>query len=168
MTARQLLRFYPRAWRERYGDEFLEIAGPAPITLQQTIDIVSGAIDAWLSADVRTATRAASTAGPGGSTMTVKTMLCRTDDVRYTSRDSLIGAAVMIGVTAALVALATALKYSGWEIASRVILEVAFFAAMAISLPFWLMKGQPWRAQTLVIGGTLLLLVAISWLAVVT
>ena len=27
VTARQLLQLYPRAWRERYGEEFAEIVG---------------------------------------------------------------------------------------------------------------------------------------------
>ena len=49
-SAERLLRLYPRAWRERFGEEFLETAGPGKLRFQQVIDIVSGAIDAWLSA----------------------------------------------------------------------------------------------------------------------
>ena len=33
---------------------------------------------------------------------------------------------------------------------------------MTISLPFWLMKGQPWKAQAAIVGGTLLVLIAIA------
>ncbi len=32
-------------------------------------------------------------------------------------------------------------------------------------MPFWLMKGQPWKAQAVVIGTTLVLLAVIAWLA---
>ena len=53
----RLLRLYPRAWRERYGEEFLATVGHGALHVQQVIDIVAGAIDAWLSADVRRATR---------------------------------------------------------------------------------------------------------------
>ena len=165
MTARRLLRLYPPAWRERYGEELLEVVGQGSLTLQQAIDIVSGAIDARLSADVRTATRAAGAAAPGGSTMTIRTMLCRSSGVRYTTRDSLIAAAVMIGMTAAFSALGLALKYSGWAAASQVVLNVAFMGSMALSLPFWLMKDQPWKAQVAIVGGTLILLIAIAALA---
>ena len=57
MKASQLLRLYPRAWRERYGDEFAALAGDAPLGASQIIDIVSGAIDARFSRDVRGSVR---------------------------------------------------------------------------------------------------------------
>jgi len=165
VTAERLLRFYPRAWRDRYGGEFLATAGPGRLSLQQMIDIAAGAIDAWLSSDVRNATRAISTATSGGRTMTVRTMICRKSDARYTTRDGLIGAGIMIGLTAAFSALGLALKYSGWTVASEVVLNVAFMGSMTISLPFWLMKGQPWKAQVVIVGGTLGFLVLISYLS---
>jgi hypothetical protein len=34
-----------------------------------------------------------------------------------------------------------------------------------ISMPFWMLKGQPWKAQVVIVGGTLALLVAIAYLA---
>jgi hypothetical protein len=42
---------------------------------------------------------------------------------------------------------------------------IAFPASMTLSMPFWLLKGQPWKAQAVLIGGTVGLLVAISYLA---
>ena len=53
MTADRLIRLYPRAWRHRYGAEFLEMIGSDALHAQQVIDIAMGAVDAWLSADVR-------------------------------------------------------------------------------------------------------------------
>ena len=88
MTARRLLNLYPRAWRARYGDEFLETVGNGDLRLQQIVDIISSAVDAWLSADVRHATRPASAVTAGGNTMTVRAMICRTNNARYTTRDS--------------------------------------------------------------------------------
>jgi hypothetical protein len=29
-------------------------------------------------------------------------------------------------------------------------------------MPFWLMKGQPWKAQTVIVGGTLAILLLIG------
>lgn len=168
MTAARLLRYYPRAWRERYGEEFLATAGSDRLSMQQVIDITSGAIDAWLSSDVRNATRAAGAAATGGGTMTVRTMLCSRSNVRYTTRDSLIAACVMIGLTAAFSALGLVLKYAGWTLTSTVVLNVAVMGSMMISLPFWLMKGQPWKAQAVIVGGTLTFLIVISYFAAIT
>jgi hypothetical protein len=46
MRVENLLRLYPRAWRERYGEEFLATVGDGALGVQQTVDIVSAAIDA--------------------------------------------------------------------------------------------------------------------------
>jgi hypothetical protein len=99
-SADRLLRLYPRAWRERYGDEFLATVDRGPLRLQQVIDIVSGAIDAWLSADVHRATRPIHVGSSGGRPMMLKSLIvCEQRKLRYTRRDSLIGASVMIGAT---------------------------------------------------------------------
>ena len=46
MTASQLLPLYPRAWRDRYGEEFLATVGNGALHVQPIVDIVAGAIDA--------------------------------------------------------------------------------------------------------------------------
>lgn len=50
MTA--LMRLYPRAWRDRYEDEFLGVLAEAPPSFLDRIDIVFGAIDARLHPEV--------------------------------------------------------------------------------------------------------------------
>ena len=167
MTAERLLRLYPRAWRERYGDEFLAIVGDRGLGLQQTIDIVSGAIDAWLSADVRNATRAAS-AVPSGGTMTVKSIVdCDRNNVRYTTRDGLIGAGVMLISTLVFVLLGFSAKAGGPPPAGQMLINLAFPASLVLSMPFWLIKGQPWKAQVVMVGGLLAMLVAIHAISTV-
>ena len=37
MTAEQLIRLYPRAWRDRYGEEFLATIGDKALHLQQVM-----------------------------------------------------------------------------------------------------------------------------------
>ena len=165
MTAKRLLRVYPRAWRDRYGDEFLATAGAGGLSLQQVIDIAAGAIDAWLSSDVRNATRAIGTATSGGGTMTVRTMICRKSEARYTTRDGLIGAGVMLAGTIGLVVMAIALRRAGWPVASEMARSLAFPVSMAISMPFWMMKGQPRKAQWVIVGGLVAFLVVIGYLA---
>lgn len=44
-----LLRLYPRAWRERYGDELAEIVAARPASPQLVLDLLGGAIDAHLT-----------------------------------------------------------------------------------------------------------------------
>ena len=48
-----LLRLYPRAWRERYGDEMLALLEAQPASLLDRLDLIGGAIDAHLHPQVR-------------------------------------------------------------------------------------------------------------------
>lgn len=49
---RWLLRLYPRAWRERYGDEFLALIEDAGLSARQLCDLLGGALDARLRPQV--------------------------------------------------------------------------------------------------------------------
>ena len=66
MTA--LVRIYPRAWRDRYEDEFLGVLAEAPPSFLDRIDILLGAMDARLHPEVpgdgRTTEFRAPTAAP--------------------------------------------------------------------------------------------------------
>jgi hypothetical protein len=57
MTAGQLLRLYPCAWRDSGRDEFLAMVGPDALLGRQVVDVVAGAIDAWLSPEARSTTQ---------------------------------------------------------------------------------------------------------------
>lgn len=46
MNDRWFLKLYPREWRERYGDEFSAMVGDRRLSLENSIDLISGAIDA--------------------------------------------------------------------------------------------------------------------------
>jgi hypothetical protein len=47
-TARQLIRLYPRAWRERYEEEFSALIEERPASVGDVFDVAFGAVDAWL------------------------------------------------------------------------------------------------------------------------
>ncbi len=64
----RLVRLYPRAWRDRYEDEFLRLIVDRPPSRLERFDIVRGAIDAWLHPQVR---RAASASREGRDTTAV-------------------------------------------------------------------------------------------------
>ena len=159
MVAARLLRLYPRAWRDRYAEEFLAMIGPAPIRAQQAIDIVSGAIDAWLSPDVRRASAAAS----GGGSMTKMWTMCERTPMRYTVRDGLIAAAVMLVATMVLTTLGIAARRGGSPVTGGVLKDFAFVASLTLSMPFWITKGQPWKAQAAIVGVTLTFIVLIGY-----
>ncbi|MGV8964704.1 MAG: hypothetical protein ACOH2F_00370 [Cellulomonas sp.] len=44
-----LLRLYPAAWRERYGDEVADLLAGSPVSLRSGLDLARGAIDAHVN-----------------------------------------------------------------------------------------------------------------------
>lgn len=54
MNASWMLHLYPRAWRERYEDEFRAMLDGHPATPSDMLDILSGAVDAHLRPQVET------------------------------------------------------------------------------------------------------------------
>jgi hypothetical protein len=48
MTARTLIRIFPREWRERYGDEFAALLDARPITARETVNTIGFAARLWL------------------------------------------------------------------------------------------------------------------------
>lgn len=173
MTAERLLRFYPPAWRARYGDEFLATVGDGPLGARTVFDIVMVAIDAWLSADVRNATRAFSPAADagrpaesGGGMPMLKAMLqCDRARSGVTTRDGLIGAGIMLAMNVLLAGGGVLLHLSGWPATGEALKSLSFPVSFIVSMPWWLMKGTPRRAQGFIIGVTVLILIAATWIA---
>jgi hypothetical protein len=167
MTAQRLVRFYPRQWRERYGDEFVQVVGEENLTTQQTVDILAGAVDAWISPSVRASVRssAAGNASGGAAMIQQLKMKCATSTPRYTTKDGLISAGVLIATTIVLLALGIAANRQGYPTLGETLKGVAFPASMMVSMQFWLLKGQPTRVQTFLVMVPLAFLVAISYLA---
>lgn len=63
MKARALVRLYPRAWRERYGEEFAELVASQKLGPRMWLDIVFGALDARLAPQPQVAAPAKGAAG---------------------------------------------------------------------------------------------------------
>lgn len=167
-TAASLVRLFPPAWRARYGDEFVATAGDDPLGARQVFDVVMVAIDAWLSSDVRNATRAFRVAAPtpGGGTAMLKSMLaCSRTRSNVTPRDGLIGAGVMLGASILFSLAGIGARRAGWVLTGEVLKSLAFAGPFMLSMPFWMMKGQPRRAQAVIIGGTLFIIAAAAVIA---
>ena len=49
----RLVRLYPKAWRDRYEEEFLTLLAERPPTFADLLDTVRGAVDAHLNPQAR-------------------------------------------------------------------------------------------------------------------
>jgi hypothetical protein len=169
MTADRFLRLYPRAWRERYGDEFLALVGDRPLGFPQLIDIVSGAIDAHLSSDVRatTTSRKPAVQSEGGAAVieTWKPVCLRDRPAVFSKRDAGIGAAVVVGGSILFSALGIGLRRAGLDALGEGVISAGFPVSVLLTLPFTFVKGQPWKAQGVLVGIPILIVVLLTYIA---
>ena len=66
MRSPSLVGLYPRAWRERYGDEMEALLEAAPLRRRDRVDLVRGALDAWLHPPARSRVPAVAALVGGG------------------------------------------------------------------------------------------------------
>jgi hypothetical protein len=155
---RALLRLYPRAWRDRYGEEFAGILAAQRMSPRLLFDIIGGAIDARMEPQVRS---------NKGDVMTLNLLKrCAAGGPQLTKREELIGAGAMIGFSllfAGLYVLASYL-YRGNELVDA-IGAMAFPAAVVATMPFTYLKGRSRASQVTIVVSLLLVLAAISYVA---
>jgi hypothetical protein len=161
VTARSLLRLYPRAWRERYGDEIAQLLEAQPMTVWAAIDLVSGAIDARLSSASRVSRQSA---GEGAVVINALRRSCARRSYPFTLRDGLVGAAVFVVGTALFAALGSLLRHYGRADLAAYVHAMSLFASLTLSMPVTFLKGQPWRAQVAIVVGTMAILILIALL----
>ena len=164
MRAAGLLRLYPRAWRERYGEEFLQTVGDAPLRGQQVIDIFMGAIDARVSSAVRRSSGALA-ADKGGHVLSVLKAECGRARYRMTVRDGWLSAGVLILTTLVFTGLGIYAGRTGHPVWSDALKSVSFPMSVVASMPFGILKGTPRRAQVALLGIVTTILVGATYLA---
>ena len=167
MTARQLLQLYPRAWRERYGEEFAEFVGDRPLSAQQTVDIMAGAVDAWISPSVRASVRGslAGTSNRGATMIQELKLKCATTTPRYTKREALFYAGLMIAASFVMIAAGVWARRQGYGDLGEFLTSLAFPASLLLTMPLY-MKGQSWRAQAVFVLVPLMILIVLTYVAV--
>jgi len=92
-----LIGLYPPAWRRRYGRELAELLAAQPMSFRTAVDLVAGAVDAWLKPQSSTAV---TTTDAKGARAMLPEMLQLTSGgygTDVTVADSLKAAAVTIG-----------------------------------------------------------------------
>lgn len=166
-----LLMLYPPRWRRRYGDELRALLGSQPFSLGASIDLIAGAIDAWLEPQ-KIPMQPAPAGGNEGGTMiaTMTKLACAGSGRPVTREDARKSLAVNLGGTILLTALWMALHI---RLGDRA--DVDSFAALAFLIPYLIslrytsLKGRSVATQTIFIGGTILVLVLIlgtaGWIA---
>ena len=169
MTADRLLWMYPRAWRDRYGEEFLEMLGGRDLMRSQVIDIVVGAVDARLSRDarVRAESPAVSTMAGGGAGMTTlfATTAARERQLPFGSRQGVLGGIALIVAYHGLKALAGLLVERGWQAAGDFVFYASFPAMAILFLNLTLLHRQPRRPRAHLVVGALSLVALLAGLA---
>lgn len=159
------LALYPRHWRERYGEEFVELVGDRRLGFFDWIDIVSGAIDARLSGDVRRAS--ASIAAGGGSAVTVlhALKLRQCGKVAISTREALIGAAVLVVGSFGAFGVKLWLVAAGKPDAARLVMDFSFPVLYFTVTNAMFFRGQSWRAR-LVLSTVLAAILGLAvWIA---
>jgi hypothetical protein len=154
-----LLKLYPPRWRRRYGDEFRVLIGTQRFSIGNSIDLIAGAIDAWINPQFATALTPATV--KGDESMQGKQMMlrCAGFGPEVTKADQWKSLAVTLGATVVL--------YAGWlwlHVRMRDNPYVDSFSLMPMLLGWMVsvrhtyLKGRSGPTQTIFIGGTIALM----------
>ncbi len=114
-----LVRAYPRAWRERYEEEFVAMLEQGPVSIRDLFDVTLGVVDAWLRPQVVYEGRLAMVDRMRGSVLAVLwawagvvvggvgfRKLTEYDDFMLAARDNALVGVAFDAVVGAVVALA--------------------------------------------------------------
>ena len=158
-----LIRLYPPAWRRRYGRELAALLAAQPMSFRTGVDLVAGAVDAWLNPQSSTAVM--TTEAKGAGAMLPKALQLRScgygPDV--TVADSLKAAAVTIGGTLALVGILTgAIRIYGKNPYFESMLALGWLVPFLFSQHYTYLKGRPASVQAVLIGGPAAIIIAIA------
>jgi hypothetical protein len=145
----KLLRLYPRPWRDRYQEEFIDLMSERPPSLADRLDIIRGAIDARLHPQLRGPDRVPDRSGfatlAGFGLLVAAVIIMANGPVRYddygTYREGegglafvmLAAALLSVGLSRVVVRLpagASVARISGW---------IAMIAGPAWSFMPWMM-----------------------------
>ena len=158
-----LIRLYPPAWRRRYGRELAELLAAQPMSFRTAVDLVAGAVDAWLNPQSSTAVT--TTDAKGARAMLPKMLQLRSGGYgpEVTVADSLKAAAVTIVGTLARVGVLTgAIKLYGKNPYFESLLAMGWLVPFLFSQHYTYLKGRSARVQAVLIGGPAVIVIAIA------
>ena len=157
-----LLSLYPPSWRRRYGDELRVLIGSQPFSLHAAIDLLAGAVDAWL--EPQNIPVAPGATRQEGVTMIGTTMKLGCTTARPSREDAWKSLAVNLGGTLLLTALWMWMRLF-LPLENHSYLDsfsaMAFLVPYLFSLRYTSLKGRSFRVQAIFIGGMTLILTLI-------
>lgn len=163
---RWLLKLYPRAWRRRYGDELTDLVARQPFSVGAAVDLIAGAIDAWIHPQTSVAPFLLS-ATKGEATMLTKIARLNCGyGPSVTAADAWKSAAVCLGGT---VVLTMIWMWMRRELGDNAYVEslsvLAFLVPLLFSLRYTSLKGRSPGVQVIFIAGSVLLVTAVVLVA---
>jgi len=164
-----LLRLYPRAWRQRYGEEVASLLVAEPRSFRLFLDLIAGAIDAWLKPQWTPAVSPSPSSTSGGQQIMSSTfrMCSRSGFSNAEMRQS---AAWMLGGSLGFATMAVVLQlWFGQTILSQTLLYSSYPLALILSSQCTYLKRYSRAARWTILGATLLAMflffLGVTWLA---
>lgn len=147
----RLLHLYPRAWRERYGEELVGLTEEHPLTVADRVGLVRGAWDAWRNPEM---TPAAALAG-GGMAVAGPPVAARAGTRRFAASLSLV-AAGLFGLTVVSAILDPLLPHLGWRLPNAMLAVATAVFGLAVWAAVPTILGRL-GAVVLTVGGIVML-----------
>jgi hypothetical protein len=157
-----LLKLYPPRWRRRYGDEFIELMRTQSFSVGTVLDVMGGAVDAWLNPQVSTVRH--SPDAKGESTMVARMMRlkCAGYGPAVTNSDVRKGLVVTLGGTLLLTLIwVWSVREFDRNTYVMAISPLAYLIPQLLGLRYTSWKGYSARTQMILIGGLIGVLTAI-------
>lgn len=162
-----LIKLYPPAWRRRYGRELAELILTQPTSFATAIDLIAGAVDAWLNPQSSTASKAADPKGAHSMVFKMLQLRCAGGQPTISAADHVKAAAVTIGGTLALVLpLSWAIVRYGKDPYLVAFITVSWLVPYLLSQRYTTLKARSGRVQAVLIGGPAAIVIAIVLAAV--
>jgi hypothetical protein len=158
-----LIRLYPPAWRRRYGRELADLIAAQPASFGTALDLVAGAVDAWITPQSSAAAMATDAEGAGAMASKTLKLRCAGYGPDVTAADTRKAAAVTIGGTLGLVgALMWAMASYGKNPYLDSLLAMGWLVPFLFSQHYTTYKGRPARVQAVLIGVPAVIVIAIA------
>lgn len=157
-----MVRLYPPRWQRRYGRELEEWLAAEPASFRTTIDLMAGAVDAWVNPQSSTAATAADSKGDDMVAKMLK-LRCAGYGVEYTRGDALKAAAITIGGSLMVVlVIMTAMARYGENPYLESLMLLGWLLPFLFSQRYTDLKGRSGRVQAVFIGIPAVIILAIA------
>ena len=152
---RWLLRLYPAAWRERYGEEFGAVLASQRASVGLVVDVIGGTIDAHLYPQIR---QSEARQTQRGDTMTLAMFQrCAVGGPKLTPSERRIASRLAIGTSFVMAMLYLLLTKIYREApAVQAVIWSAILAPNIINTQMAYLRKRSWLTHAIIVGGGIL------------